>query len=138
MKNLLLCLGLLLTLSLVSFGQTTAIEKSPAYRYLAAEKVKFDQELNTLRQTFRETHPDVQAKKNEIEVLDIEMAKLIWSSNKNPNRLTEDYGKLIMEKVNAESSLKKSLAYYKIKHPDIQQKIQAIALAEAKITEYLK
>lgn len=135
-KSTVLCFSLILTFSLISFGQTTDVEKTPAYKFLVAEKVKLNAELGNLRQMYTDKHPDVQAKLIEVNIMETEMAKLSYFDKAKYALLSECYGKLIMEKVAIESDLRMALTRFKIQHPVVQQKVQSLVALDVKINSY--
>ncbi len=144
MKNLVMTILLVLALALVSFGQTNLIqsfakvENSPAYKVLVSQQTKVESELTALRKIYTDKHPDVLAKKAELNILTTEMAKVLWIEANKYNQLTDYFGKLVLEKVATELELNRTLTRFTAKHPLVQQKTQAVALAESQIAEYFK
>jgi hypothetical protein len=143
MKLLFSCAILLCALTCSTLGQSKEqnsikLDQTPAYKLLLAQKSIASNELKELRKSYTEGFPDVQDKKIELDILDMEIVRLYGFEPAKYNLLSKCYGELIIQKVQAELDIKNFLRSYTMKHPDLQTKAQTLAKLETEVANYFK
>ena len=144
MKLFFSCVILLCALTFSVFGQSSQaitsikLEQTPTYKLLLSQKSKVTSELQELRKRFTETFADVQYKKMQLDILELEIARLYGFESTKYDLLSKCYGELILQKAEAELEIKKFLDRHTLTNSGLQQKAQNLTKLETEVANYFK
>ena len=111
---------------LLIFGSMTIfgddIKETPAFQKLNMQRIKIETELVNLKTKFLENHPDVQAKKTELQITKREIENLLLHKEMPANTFGTNLAALLLKKTQTETELLNLLRGYTPTHPEVVAK----------------
>ena len=113
------------------------IQSTPAYAELLLKKTELEAEIGSLLIDFTEEYPKVKELRIQLDLLKIEINRLLAVRPAESGKLTLALGKLMLGKVGHAALLKRLQANYQDSHPDVRREKKQVEIFEAAIKEIL-
>ena len=134
---------LILSIAAVAVGQTKAaqvhsqITSSPAYAETLLRKTELTAQVESLLVEFTEEYPKVAELRLELDMLKVEMDRILAVKPADSSKLTLALGKLILGKVGHAAALKRLQTTLQDSHPNVRREKRQVEIFEAAIKEIL-
>ena len=134
---------LVLLIGAATFGQTRTpqanpqITSSPAYAETLLRKTELTAQIESLLVEFTDEYPKVAELRLELELLKVEMDRLLAVKSADSGKLSLALGKLILGKVGHAAALKRLQATLQDNHPNVRREKRQVEIYEAAIKEIL-
>lgn len=113
------------------------IQSTPAYAELLLKKTELEAAIESLLVDSTEEYPKVKEVRIELDLLKVEMNRLLAVKPADTGKLTLALGKLMLGKVGHAAALKKLQANYQDTHPNVKREKKQVEIFEAAINEIL-
>lgn len=146
MKNLNLLVVLFCIMLLTGFASAQnnsvdgaqTVETTPAFTLLASHKSAVESELQKLLYNYTASHPKVLKKQFELDATEREMSQISTISEARFSRLTNAYGRLLIQKITEETNLRDLLESFTPQHPQLIEASEKLRATENKLSEKLQ
>ena len=119
-----------------SLDEAKTIGATPAFDELALHESKIKTELNSLLLEYQPTSSNVLQKRFELEITQLEIAKILATSESEKSILTFVYGKLLVRKIVAEAELRDSILNNDLESGQSRKKAAKLQAIEKEISEF--
>ncbi len=119
-----------------SFAHTKTVGTTPAFDELSLHLAKVKSELNSLLLEYQRQAPEVLVKQFELDLTQIEMAKISAMPEAKKPTLDFVYGKLLVRKIVAETDLQDAVMSYGVESTQAHKKVERLQAIEKEIAEF--
>ena len=132
-----------LFMSVLTFAQdrradVQGIKSSAAYAEILLRRTEVQAEIESLLQSYTESHPKVIDLRSELTALDRDVERVMAVRSSELTKLTSALGKLIVRRASLQSEFDRLARSYSKDHPEVKRAQRRVEFFDAAIAEILK